>query len=108
MIACVTHHDGYVSQSSSHSGPPPALSCDQFICITVASDYQRLNDALVSYRRSEFFDFGFIKRPPRLKGAWRYPIDFNSKAESFVICLNSRLGRPGNQGAEPSTQAFFR
>src|SRR4029077_9023650 len=108
MIACVTHHDRYVSQSSSHSGPPPALSCDQLISITVASDYQRLSNALVSYSLREFFDFGFIKRPPRLKRAWRYPIDFNSKADGFAIRLKSRFRRPRNQRAKPSTQAFFR
>src|SRR5262249_46318948 len=108
MIACLTHHDRYLGQSRSHSGAPSALASDQLIPIAVAPDYQRLNYALVSYGSRKLFNFCVIEGPSRLKRTRRNSIDVNAKAEGFAVSLNSRLGRAGNQRAQPSTQTLFR
>jgi hypothetical protein len=97
-----------MDQRRSHGGAPPTLTRDQLIPIAFATDDQRLNDALVTYGSGELLYFGIIKRSPRLKRTWCYPIYFNFKAQTLRVCIPPRLGSAGNQRAEPSTQPFFR
>jgi hypothetical protein len=65
----------------------------------VTTNYQRLDDSLISNGHRELFYFTFVKRAPRLKRTWHNAIDGDPQPVAFSARFRPRFRGAGNQRA---------